>query len=164
MYSLSRLILILAVATYGYCGIVLAVIYSPISWYVVVPLVLLFLTRSKTRMNLTAHGSAFWASERDLEDARMIDGKPGRLPLGRLIGGGRPGLLDAVNGLLDWRKKTKRACREFFAALRGKKTPALGPDAAADDQHGLLWSRGHRQVNRPGHPFPPRMRGQLHRD
>jgi type IV secretion system protein VirD4 len=126
LYSLSRLILILTLAVYGYCGIVLATMFSPMSWYVVVPLAFLAFTKRKTLINLTAHGTAFWAGEQDLESAHMVNGKRGRLPLGRLIGpGGRAGLLEAAGALLDWKLKAKKACQEFFAALRGKKTPPL---------------------------------------
>src|SRR5271166_5768068 len=105
MYSLSRLILTLALLVYGYCLIVIAILFSPISWYVLAVVVFIAFKKRKKLMNLTAHGTAFWAGEPELEQAKMLNSKRG-LPLGRLIGSAaRTGLLEAVNALLD--KKLK---------------------------------------------------------
>ncbi len=123
MYSLSRLILILAVMVYGYCGIVLVILFSPLSWYAVAILGFLAYRSRKKIGALTAHGTAFWSGEPELEQAGMLKGKG--LPLGRLLTVGKVGFLEAVNALLDRKLKAKQACMKFLSGLRRKQTAPL---------------------------------------
>jgi type IV secretion system protein VirD4 len=115
--------LILAVAVYLYCAVLLALMFAPVSWYVLAAVVFIALRKRKKRLPLsTAHGSAAFAGEQDLEQARMIGGKRGRLPLGRLITSGtRTGLSEAVRALLNRKLTSKQACQQFFAGLKRKK-------------------------------------------
>jgi type IV secretion system protein VirD4 len=127
LYTLSRLILITALAVYGYCIVLTAMLFTPYSWWVLLALGLAAARKRKTLINLTgAHGTAYWAGEPELENARMINGKPGRLPLGKLISTVRGGFLSALEGVMNFRKaNAKQACRQFFAALKRKKTAPL---------------------------------------
>lgn len=124
MYFLSRQILILALAVYGYCALMIAVLLRPYSWWVLVPLGFIALrSRRRKRMNRAAHGSAYWLEKQNAEQAGMLKGKG--LCLGRLIDGSKAGLLTGLNSLLDRKIEAKQACLECFAGLRRKKTAPL---------------------------------------
>ena len=121
MYFLSRQILLAALLVYLYCGLLVASAFSPISWWILLGLGFLALrNRKKLRGALTAHGTAYWlSSEEEAEQFGMLRGKG--LPLGRLIGAAKPGLMAGISGLLSKRKRAKQACLEFIASVRGKK-------------------------------------------
>lgn len=124
MYSLSRLILILALAVHGYCGIVLVFLFSPLSWYAVAVLAFIAFKKRKKLFQLPgAHGTASWSGEPECEQAGMLKGKG--LPLGRLLTVNKVGWLEALNALLDKKLKAKQACTKFMASLRRKQTAPL---------------------------------------
>ena len=128
MYFLSRLILIMAVALYLYSAVIAALMLSPYSWWFLLALGLIAAGKNRKRLirPAGAHGTSRWADEPELENARMIGSKLGRLPLGRLIGGPRLTLAAGIRALFDWRQfRAKRACQAFLAGFKRKQPAPL---------------------------------------
>ncbi len=127
MYQLSRFMLLVAVAVFGYCLVLMGMIGFAISpalgWVLVIAgFIVLARMRTKIGLTLTAHGTAYWAGENELRRAGMIEAGRG-LILGRFLGGGKAGLAAGIKGLLNGKVRAKDACRSFFAALRRQPAP-----------------------------------------
>jgi type IV secretion system protein VirD4 len=128
MYFVSRMILLTALAVYLYCIVIAVPLFTPYSWWALLFFGLIAVSKNRKRLiKLTdAHGGAAWSGEQELEKARMLDGKPGRLPLGRLIATTKPTLAAGIKALLAlWHFRAKRACQLFFAGLRRKQQAPL---------------------------------------
>ena len=165
MYQLSRLLLLVALAVYSYCVVLLGMICFTISpaigWvFVFIGFVVLARMRKKMGLTLTAHGTAYWAGENELRQAGMIEARRG-LILGRLLGGTKVGLTAGIKALLNGRVRAKDACRAFFAALR-RQSAAPG-SAAAGDYFRLLRSTWSREIHRACDSLPPELRRVMRR-
>ena len=127
MYRLSRLMLLLAVALYGYCLLLVVILAALwIGPWAIPPLLFLLsaaFTFKKGRRWLTAFGTAAWASPAELERAGMFHAKTG-LILGRILDT-RPGR--PIRALLNRRLSAEAACRDFLGAAsrRGRKQGRL---------------------------------------
>jgi type IV secretion system protein VirD4 len=128
MYTLSRLLLTLAVLLLAYCVIptvFLTLQLVPperqgLAGLVLAAGVVAVLGARKARRVLTACGTAAWAGSRELEQARMLHGRQGLL-LGFVPYEGTP-LGGAVRALLSQRLNSYDACRGFFDSLqRGQR-------------------------------------------
>jgi len=129
MYKLSRLMLLAALAVYGYCLVLLGMLgftISPAFGWVMVMMGFIALARKRKviALALNAHGTAYWAGEDQLRRAGMIEARRG-LILGRLLGSGKVGLTAGIKALLDGKHKAKDACRRFFAALQRRQPAPL---------------------------------------
>jgi type IV secretion system protein VirD4 len=121
--------LLVAVAVYGYCLVLLGVVGFKISpafgWVlVVIGFIALARLRKKIALALSAHGTATWAGEDEVRRAGMIEARRG-LILGRLLGSAKVGLMTGIKSLLDARLKAKDACRRFFSALQRRQPAPL---------------------------------------
>lgn len=161
MYKLSRLMLLAAVAIYGYC-LGLLVVFSftespAFGWVLVfIGFAVLSRLRKKIALALSAHGTACWAGEDQLRRAMMIDARRG-LILGRLLGSAKVGLTAGIKSLLDAKIKAKDACRQFFSALQ-RRQPAAPRSAATGNHVHLLRAPGSREIHRTGDSLPPDLR------
>lgn len=109
-----RLLLILAVACLGYCGLLLFVLTWPIS--IAVPFALVAY-RGKQWWS-SAHGTARWATARDLQRAGMLNASEGII-LGRMESRA-PSFVAGVKGLLNPRIPAGDACSAFLRSFRRK--------------------------------------------
>jgi type IV secretion system protein VirD4 len=121
MYCITRLLLIGCVLVYGYCGVLavaLCWIMHPSVALVAMAAIAWAIAKSRKKlMNLTAHGTAYWAGEEDLRQAGMLDAKKG-LVLGRMIDCAGAGLMAGIKALTDSRLKAIDACRAFLAVFK----------------------------------------------
>jgi type IV secretion system protein VirD4 len=129
MYTLSRLMLLAAVAVYAYCLVLMGMLGFTISpalgWVVVfIGFAALARMRKKIALPLNAHGTAYWAGEDQMRRAGMIEARRG-LILGRSLGGTKVGLAAGIKALLNGKLRAKDACRRFFAALRRQPAPLV---------------------------------------
>ena len=119
MYGLSRVFLILALMYYLYALVLLAVLLTPWSWYVLGGIGLMIVVKERRNLPVyTSHGWAAWETESGLRKARMAEGRG--LILGRLYGARcRP----SIRALFNWTLGARDACWMFFAKKR--KAPVI---------------------------------------
>jgi type IV secretion system protein VirD4 len=116
MYALSRLMLILTVI--AWCGCLVAVTaYSGGVALIAVPIALIAVTIRRRSGVFTAHGTARWATLKDLQYAGMVGAKRGPI-IGRMANNAKTPLLKALNDLFRFRVSSKEACEQFFDAIR----------------------------------------------
>ena len=121
MYALSRLMLILTVI--ACCGIIVA--FSAVTGGVpllVIPIALIVAGVRRMPQVFTAHGTARWATLRDLRYAGMVGAKRGPI-IGRLSENSKTPLLKGLNNLFRFRVSSKEACEQFFDSIRFFKRP-----------------------------------------
>jgi type IV secretion system protein VirD4 len=111
---LSRYMLILAMVLFAYTYAVL-VILQP--WFLVALGVMALGLAAKKGYQLSAFGTAKWATAADVKGAGMLDSRRNGLILGRIAV--QPPKLAAVNGLFNPRVTSADACQNFLAAFRG---------------------------------------------
>ena len=117
MYTLCRLMLMVAVLAIIYCVAMLAVQFETAAIYFVIGTLVLGLLAKRGYGALTAYGTARWASADDLRKAGMLDARSG-LIIGRLADGGKPPLLKSAAGLFSLWVKSKEACERFLDSMR----------------------------------------------
>jgi type IV secretion system protein VirD4 len=116
MYQLSRLMLILSVI--GGCGCLVAVAASfggP--GLIAIPVVLIAVAMRKLPQAFTAHGTARWATLKDLRYAGMVGAHRG-LIIGRTATNTKTPLFKAINDLFRAGVPSKEACEQFFDSMR----------------------------------------------
>lgn len=123
MYTLSRLLLILGASAGLYCLVLLIIVGWP-GTGLALGCLLLAHTARRGYQRLTTLGSARWASERDLQQAEMLDAGSG-LILGRLPIRRKPNLFVAIAKLFHWRLAAAQGCEKFWAAFRKPKPPLV---------------------------------------
>src|SRR5438876_44891 len=118
---IARIMLILALLTFGYCLVLLSMKSLWVLFFAV--FILLAASAKKGYSHYTAHGTARWADQADLERAGMLEAKTG-LILGKLTLT-PPGVVKAAEALLNPRVPSDAACRDFLMSMRllGKQKP-----------------------------------------
>lgn len=154
MYQLSRILLMIGAVAGLYCVGVIAELTWPGSSVFVVALVV-FATLRKTRGALTTLGSAHWASEEDLRQAKMLGGDSG-LILGRLAAGGSR-RRNVIAQLFARNVSAKEACEQLWLSSRRKSRQLVrlvgvvhvaifGPSGAGKGVSFIIpWLRTNRQ-------------------
>jgi type IV secretion system protein VirD4 len=115
MYLLCRIILILAVFFF-YISVADLALKLPGFVNLGIVTVLTVAAAKRRCGELTAFGTARWATAKDLLATGML-GAPRGLILGRMMDDGRPSLPIAQRGLLDSTVPSKKACQQFLASL-----------------------------------------------
>ncbi len=83
MYTLARLLLILAIVACCFCVVILAMATGGLV-YLGIPIVILAITTRRRPGVYTAHGTARWATLSDLRYAGMVGARRGPI-IGRVI-------------------------------------------------------------------------------
>jgi type IV secretion system protein VirD4 len=129
VYTLSRLMLLLAVLLFAYTTVAVAILTvqqqvppdkQRMVWVILIVAVIALIVRKRGRRIFSAMGTAAWASWRDLERAGMLHARTG-LILGRIGPADGTPLGRAVKALLNVRLRSGDACRTFFDSLNPRK-------------------------------------------
>jgi type IV secretion system protein VirD4 len=116
MYTLARLLLILAIAVCCYC-IVIVAMWAGGLVYLGIPIVILAIARRRRPGVYTAHGTARWATLEDLQFAGMVGARRGPI-LGRVTNSTKTSIRKAQDDLFSFRVSSKKACEQFFDSIR----------------------------------------------
>ena len=110
MFSLSRLLLAIALMETVFCLAVVSVVWSPLPLLIPVGLIALEnICRGKTR---SAYGTARWANENELRRIGMIGGNKG-LAIGRMERGDVTPLIPSLFSVIDFKIRSQDACDQF---------------------------------------------------
>jgi type IV secretion system protein VirD4 len=116
MYALSRLMLILAVIGMCGCGVAFAAVSG--GWGIILfGIAMVAVAMRRVPQMFTAHGTAKWATLRDLQRAGMVGAKRGPI-LGRFSAGAKTPLIKGINNLFMPGVSSKEACEQFYDAIR----------------------------------------------
>jgi len=107
MYSLSRLLLVIAITEAVFCVAVFSLMVSPLP--LLIPLAFVAIEKACRRKPGWAYGTAQWASERELRRIGMIGGNEG-LAIGRMTQGAVAPLIPSLLSALDSRVSARDAC------------------------------------------------------
>ena len=121
MYTLSRMILILALIGYSFC-VVMVSMWSGGFVYIGIVIVLLVCFTRRKPGNYTAYGTARWATFDDLKYAGMLGARRGPI-IGRITNDSKPSFRKAQGDLFSFRVSSKEACEQFFDAIRFFRPP-----------------------------------------
>jgi len=116
MYTLSRVLLILAIVACCYC-IVIVAMWAGGLVYLGIPIVILAIARRRRPGVYTAHGTARWATLEDLQYAGMVGARRGPI-LGRVANSTKTSIRKAQDDLFSFRVSSKKACEQFFDSIR----------------------------------------------
>ena len=116
MYALSRLMLILTVVACCF-GLVVVAVMSGGLGLIAIPVAILAFAARRVPQMFTAHGTARWATLRDLEYAGMVGARRGPI-IGRMWGKAKTPLLKGLNDLFRPGVSSKVACEQFYDSIR----------------------------------------------
>ena len=116
MYALSHLMLILTVIGCCVCLVAVAVFSEGVA-VIAIPIALIAVAVRRRSGVFTAHGTARWATLKDLQYAGMVGAKSGPI-IGRVANNAKTPLLKALNDLFRFRVSSKEACEQFFDSIR----------------------------------------------
>jgi type IV secretion system protein VirD4 len=116
MYKLSRLMLILTVIACCGCFVAVAAVTGGVA-LIAIPIALLAVAARRGHGLFTAHGTARWATLKDLQYAGMVGARCGPI-IGRVSNNAKTPLLKGMNDLFRFRVSSKEACEQFFDSIR----------------------------------------------
>ena len=116
MYALSRLMLSLTVIGCCVCLVAVAA-YSGGVALIAIPIALIAVAVRRRSGVFTAHGTARWATLKDLQYAGMVGAKSGPI-IGRVANNAKTPLVKALNDLFRLRVSSNESCEQFFDAIR----------------------------------------------
>lgn len=116
MYTLSRLLLILTIVACCYCIVIVAMMAGGLA-YLGIPIVILAYTTRRGAGVYTAHGTARWATLKDLQYAGMVGARRGPV-IGKVANNAKPPVRKALDELFNLRVSSKEACEQFYDSIR----------------------------------------------
>lgn len=121
MYTLSRLMLILALIGYSFCVVMVSIWSGGLVCIGIVIVLLAYFAKRKPG-EYTAYGTARWATFDDLRYAGMLGAWRGPI-IGRFTNSSKPSFRKAQGDLFSFRVASKEACQQFFDAIRFFRPP-----------------------------------------
>jgi type IV secretion system protein VirD4 len=108
----------LILSVIGICGCLVAFGMATGGWgFILFAIAMIVVAMRKIPQVFTAHGTARWATLRDLQWAGMVGAKRGPI-IGRFGGSAKTPLLKGINNLFRPGVSSKEACEQFYDAIR----------------------------------------------